>query len=131
MTADIRFGDHITVSIAAAAVIVDTFTVTEKLLYLHNGQRLSPKVLAIRDELRTCLNSAANSAHANRKGPVAESVLDFCKSPREAAEHLGIREGSVRAACNAGHLGRKISGRWLISDAEIETYRITVSRRSA
>jgi hypothetical protein len=88
-------------------------------------------VQSIRSDLATCLDSAATNAHNSRKEVIAEPELVFDKSPKLAAKLLGITEGGVRAACNAGHIGRKVCGRWLISDAEIETYRMTFSRRSA
>jgi hypothetical protein len=128
---DIRFGDGIYVSISTAAVMVDIITLAEKLLERQNGQPLPPKAQSIRNDLRTCVNSAAISAHDSRKEVVAESVLAYDKSPAAAAKILGIKPGSVRAACNAGHMGRKVGDRWFVSDAEIETYRMTLSRRSA
>jgi hypothetical protein len=125
---DIRFGDGIYVSIGTAAVIVDIITLAEKLLGRQNGQPLPPKAQSIRNDLRTCINSAANSACVTEKELIAESALVFDKSPEAVAEHLGIKPGSVRAACRAGRIGRKVGDRWLISDAEIQTYKQTYLR---
>jgi hypothetical protein len=67
---------------------------------------------------------------------------DLCPSIRDSARtltpalieieaHVSLRSCGVRAACNAGHIGRKVCGRWLISQLEIERYKLTFSRRSA
>lgn len=126
--ADIRFGDGITISFAAAAKMVGLIGLTEKLLARQNGQALSPDVQSMRDDLRTSLIRAAGLADATKNGVLAEVDLAWDKSPEAAAEMLGVKADSVRAACRAGRLGRKVRGQWLISDEEIEMYRQTYRR---
>jgi len=128
MSGDIRYGDGITISVSVAAVMVDVIALTEKLLSRQNGQPLPPKARSIRNDLRGCLARAAANADVSTKEVMAQSVLAFDKSPDAAAEELGIKPGSVRSACRAGHIGRKVGDRWLISDEEIEMYRRTYLR---
>jgi Helix-turn-helix domain len=129
MADDIRYGDGITISVGVAAVLVDLIGLAEKLLGRQNGQPLPTKLRDIRDDLSTCITRAAANADVSTKAVLAESVLAFDKSPDAAAEILGIKPGSVRSACRAGHIGRKVGDRWLISDEEIEMYRRTSARR--
>ncbi len=125
---DIRYGDGVTISFGVAAVMVDIITLAEKLLSRQNGQLLPPKAESIRNGLRGSLARAAANADVSTNAVIAQSVLAFEKSPDAAAEILGIKPGSVRSACRAGHIGRKVSGRWLIRDEEIEMYKRTYLR---
>ncbi|BBY35888.1 hypothetical protein MMAN_58040 [Mycobacterium mantenii] len=123
MAADIRYGDGLTISFGMAAFVVDLVGLTEKLLARQNGQPLPPKARDLRDGLSDGLARAAANAGVSSKAVLAEEVLAFERSPEAAAEVLGIQPGSVRYACRAGRIGRKVGDRWLISDEEIEMYR--------
>jgi hypothetical protein len=126
--ADIHFGDGITISFGAAARMVGIIGLAEKLLARQNGQPLPPDAQSIRDELRTSLIRAAGLADATKTRVLAEVDLVWDKSPEAAAEILGIKADSMRAACRAGRLGRKVRGQWLITDEEIEVYRHSYRR---
>jgi hypothetical protein len=125
---DVRFGDSISISPSVAALLVDVITLAEKLLCRQNGQPLSPKARSIRSDLKGCLARAAANADVSTEALGTQSVLAFEKSPEAAAEILGIKPGSVRYACRAGRIGRKVGDRWLITDAEIEMYARTYRR---
>jgi hypothetical protein len=128
VTADIRFGDGITISFGTAARMVSIIGLTEKLLARQNGQALSPDAQSMRDDLRTSLIRAAGLADATKNGVLVEVDLTWEKSPEAAAEILGMKVGSVQAACRAGRFGRKVRGQWLITDQEIEVYRHSYRR---
>ncbi|ORV81060.1 hypothetical protein AWC11_27325 [Mycobacterium interjectum] len=123
MAADIRYGDGITISVAAAAVMVEVIGLAEKLLARQNGQPLSPRLQAMRNDLTDCVARAAANADVSTNEVTARAVLAFEKDTTAAAEALGISPSGVRWACRAGRLGRKVGDRWLISDQEIAMYK--------
>lgn len=44
-------------------------------------------------------------------------------SPAEAAQELGITEGTVRRYCQDGRLGRKFGRVWLITRLQLEEFK--------
>jgi hypothetical protein len=121
---EIRFGDGITISFSAAADLVGVIGLAEKLLARTNGQPLPDRAFVMRDSLRNCLllagTYASTDANVSAETVLSESGLAFELSPSAAASALGISTSAVRFACRSGHLGRKVGGRWVITDREIE-----------
>lgn len=125
--ADISYGRDISVSLGAAATVVEAFGLLEKLLVRQNGQPLPRSIIAIRDDLKSCLARAATDAATDAltpaKAPFAHGDLGFEHDVKTAAERLNITESGVRDALRTGRLGgRKVRGQWLISDEDIAQY---------
>jgi Helix-turn-helix domain len=135
MSDDVRFGEGLWVSFAAAAKTVGVITLSEKLLARLNGQPLPADLVALRAEYRAGLARAAAAADAPTDGHVsgeevlADAGLALDMSPSMAAKALGVSASGVRFACRAGHLGSKVGDRWLISRQELEVYKQTHLKR--
>jgi hypothetical protein len=129
--ADVRFGDSISISFAAAAKTVGVFNLLEQLLRRQNGQPLPADLVGLRDECRAALLAATDAStggHVSAEQVLADAGLALDLSPSMAAKALGVSASGVRFACRAGHLGRKVGDRWLISRSELEVYQQTYRR---
>ena len=128
---EIQYIEGITITVGAAAVLVDVINFVEKHLQRQNGQPLPSKLSLIRRDFKDCITRAAANADVSTKAVSPQSVLAFDKDVNDAAEALGITTGGVRWAFRNGKLGGKKKGRqWLTSDEEIEMYRNTHQRQA-
>ena len=50
---------------------------------------------------------------------------------KKAGKKLDISERRVRALCEEGRLGTQVSGRWVISEAELRTFKPRPTGRPA
>lgn len=127
LSSGISYGEHVNVSLGAAAVLVDLIGLTEKLLSRPNGQPLPPPVVAIRNDLRTSINraatDAATDASVSASVPFRHPDLQLELDVNAAAKALGISASGVRDALRTGRLGgRKVGRQWLVTQEDIEMY---------
>ena len=114
MSADIRFGDGIYISIAAAAVMVDTTTLAEKLLFRQNGQPLPAAVRDIRDQLSGSVTGAPqpsqNRAPSRGSVPHVGHAVAAVIRPSAASGPGSSRFTSIGATRRRGGLIRSRPG---------------------
>jgi excisionase family DNA binding protein len=97
----------------------------EKLLARQAGHPLPSRLSSVRDSLKSCLTRAATNAAASAPVVFEPVALPLEKDVNAAAEALGITPGGVRWALSKGRLGgRKLGRQWLISDEDIELYKL-------
>jgi hypothetical protein len=128
MSDEIRCAEGITVSVGMAAYLVELIGLLEKLLARQNGCPLSAKSAGVRRDLEECIARAAAYADVSPEVVATQSVLPSetaVITTDAAADALGIGPAGVRWACRHGWLGRKVGGRWWITEEEIEMYRNT------
>jgi hypothetical protein len=121
---DIGYGETISVSIGAAAKMVEVLGLLERLMARQSGQPLPAALVEMRDGLKDCLTRAAANAGVSAKVVSAQDVLGLEQDVNAAAEALGITPAGVRWALRTGRLGgRKVGRQWLVADTDIADYR--------
>jgi hypothetical protein len=131
--------ERIEISFDAAAYLVAVIDRLGFLWKIQSGQALPGRLVDLRERLAACVCASRDATpiragHSDQSRADAtesvRSVVDAASSQRDlvpatAATILGMKEDSVRKACREDRLGHtKTGGRYFISMADIENYRI-------
>lgn len=98
---------------------------------LPRGQRLSPRLAAIRDALVRCARDGtrADVSDRDREGATPAHWDQRVVDTATAAQRLGITPGGVAYLCRNGRLtATRTGGRWLIDTDSLRSYELWKER---